>query len=75
MKVDTTPVVTGGRKSIRITTQASFNGGLLIMDALHMPTGCGTWPYASKDSSSRHIVTDPLVLSGQTVPIGHWKAR
>jgi len=44
MKVDTTPQVTGGRKSVRITTQMSFNGGLLIMDALHMPTGCGTWP-------------------------------
>jgi len=44
MKADTTPQVTTGRASVRITTQASFNGGLLIMDALHMPTGCGTWP-------------------------------
>ncbi|KAI0028272.1 concanavalin A-like lectin/glucanase domain-containing protein, partial [Vararia minispora EC-137] len=44
LKVDTTGVVTGGRKSVRITTQYTFNGGLVILDATHMPTGCGTWP-------------------------------
>ncbi|KAJ7212052.1 concanavalin A-like lectin/glucanase domain-containing protein [Mycena pura] len=44
MKVETTPTVSGNRKSIRITTQKSFTGGLVIMDAVHMPTGCGTWP-------------------------------
>ncbi|KAJ7630492.1 glycoside hydrolase family 16 protein [Roridomyces roridus] len=44
MRVETTPTVASVRKSIRITTQASFNGGLVIMDSVHMPTGCGTWP-------------------------------
>ncbi|RXW17418.1 hypothetical protein EST38_g8441 [Candolleomyces aberdarensis] len=44
MRVETTPTVPGNRKSIRITTQATFNGGLVIMDAVHMPHGCGTWP-------------------------------
>lgn len=44
MKVDTTPVVSGNRNSIRIQSQISFNGGLLMLDALHMPYGCGTWP-------------------------------
>ncbi|KAF8167820.1 concanavalin A-like lectin/glucanase domain-containing protein [Crassisporium funariophilum] len=44
MRVETTPSVPGNRKSIRITTQSQFNGGLVIMDSLHMPTGCGIWP-------------------------------
>ncbi|PPQ63720.1 hypothetical protein CVT24_004300 [Panaeolus cyanescens] len=44
MRVETTPNVPANRKSIRITTQVTFNGGLVIMDAVHMPTGCGTWP-------------------------------
>jgi hypothetical protein len=25
-------------------TPRSFTGGLVLMDAVHMPTGCGTWP-------------------------------
>ncbi|KAF7310530.1 GH16 domain-containing protein [Mycena chlorophos] len=44
MKVDTTQTVSGNRDAIRITTQQSFTGGLVILDAVHMPTGCGTWP-------------------------------
>ncbi|KAF9056457.1 concanavalin A-like lectin/glucanase domain-containing protein [Panaeolus papilionaceus] len=44
MRVETTPNVAANRKSIRITTQVTLNGGLVIMDAVHMPTGCGTWP-------------------------------
>jgi len=44
MRVETTPTVSGNRQSIRITTQTSFNGGLVIMDSVHMPTGCGVWP-------------------------------
>ncbi|KAK2461705.1 hypothetical protein APHAL10511_006168 [Amanita phalloides] len=44
MRVETTPNVTNTRQSIRITTQSHWNGGLFIMDAVHMPTGCGTWP-------------------------------
>jgi len=44
MRVETTPNVSGNRKSIRMTTKTGFNGGLVIMDAVHMPTGCGIWP-------------------------------
>ncbi|KAG5646057.1 hypothetical protein DXG03_004480 [Asterophora parasitica] len=44
MRVETTPNVPNTRKSIRITTQSQFNGGLVIMDSVHMPTGCGIWP-------------------------------
>jgi hypothetical protein len=44
MRVDTTPQVSGNRASVRIQTQYTFNGGLVIMDSVHMPTGCGTWP-------------------------------
>jgi len=44
MRVETTETVSGNRKSVRISTQSQFNGGLVIMDSVHMPTGCGTWP-------------------------------
>lgn len=44
MRVETTPQVQSNRQSVRITTQATFNGGLVVMDAVHMPTGCATWP-------------------------------
>ncbi|EJT98851.1 hypothetical protein DACRYDRAFT_23984 [Dacryopinax primogenitus] len=47
MRVSTAQPLPSGytsRPSIRITTQRSFTGGLLIGDIAHMPTGCGTWP-------------------------------
>jgi len=44
MKVDTTETVSGNRKSIRIQSKNTYTGGLLILDAVHMPAGCGTWP-------------------------------
>lgn len=44
MRVDTTPTVSGNRRSVRITTTFSYTGGLVLLDAVHMPTGCGTWP-------------------------------
>ncbi|KAJ6604155.1 concanavalin A-like lectin/glucanase domain-containing protein [Mycena vulgaris] len=44
MRVETTATVDSVRKSIRITTKQSFTGGLVIMDSVHMPTGCATWP-------------------------------
>ncbi|KAF9243916.1 glycoside hydrolase family 16 protein [Melanogaster broomeanus] len=44
MRVETTPTVQTNRMSVRITTDLIFTEGLVIMDAVHMPTGCGTWP-------------------------------
>jgi len=44
MKVDTTQHVSGGRKAIRIHGNLVWTGGMVLMDAHHMPTGCGTWP-------------------------------
>lgn len=44
MKVDTTENVSGGRKAIRISGNLVWTGGMVLMDAYHMPTGCGTWP-------------------------------
>lgn len=44
MRVETTPQVTGNRKSVRIHSNYILNGGLVILDAIHMPYGCGTWP-------------------------------
>ena len=50
MRVETTQNVPGNRKSVRITSKVMFNGGLVVLDAIHMPTGCGTWPYVFSDS-------------------------
>lgn len=46
MGVDSTNVASGrGRNSIRISTQKTYNHGLVILDLAHMPAGqCGTWP-------------------------------
>lgn len=44
MRVDTTEQVSDGRMSVRIHSQEKFNGGLLVLDAIHLPTGCGSWP-------------------------------
>ena len=44
MRVETTPSVQNTRQSVRITTQSNYNGGLFVMQATHMPTGCGVWP-------------------------------
>jgi hypothetical protein len=33
-----------GRRSVRLSSKHTYNHGLYILDATHMPTGCGTWP-------------------------------
>jgi len=33
-----------GRDAVRITSKTSYQTGMFIIDLLHMPTGCGTWP-------------------------------
>lgn len=45
IKVDTSySDTTGGRNSIRIQSNNTYNDGLFIFDILHTPYGCGTWP-------------------------------
>lgn len=44
MGVDSTNVVTAGRPSVRIQSNNAYDHGLVILDAAHMPEGCGTWP-------------------------------
>jgi hypothetical protein len=44
MRVETTERVDRGRMSVRIHNNRVWTGGMVIMDAVHMPVGCGTWP-------------------------------
>lgn len=44
MKMETTQNVGNLRKAVRLHGNLVFTGGLVLMDAVHMPTGCGTWP-------------------------------
>lgn len=44
MRVETTPQVQSTRQSVRISSKLTYTGALVIMDSVHMPTGCGTWP-------------------------------
>jgi hypothetical protein len=32
------------QRSVRITSQKSYNSGLFVIDASNMPVGCSTWP-------------------------------
>lgn len=42
---DTTQLAEGQpRKSVRITSQKTYDGGLFIIDVNAMPHGCGVWP-------------------------------
>ncbi|THU91658.1 hypothetical protein K435DRAFT_673740 [Dendrothele bispora CBS 962.96] len=45
MRVDTTQNIgNNNRESVRITTNSHYDQGMFILDAVHMPTGCGSWP-------------------------------
>jgi hypothetical protein len=44
MAIETTAIVASTRQAVRITTNSQYDGGLWIMDSVHMPTGCATWP-------------------------------
>ncbi|KIP03264.1 glycoside hydrolase family 16 protein [Phlebiopsis gigantea 11061_1 CR5-6] len=44
MRVETTPQVAGTRQSVRVQTVRTYTGALIVMDSVHIPTGCGTWP-------------------------------
>ncbi|KAG8851851.1 hypothetical protein FRB96_009035 [Tulasnella sp. 330] len=59
MRVDTTPVVSGNRMSVRIQSNDDWNGGLFLMDAVHMPIGCVRL-------SARSLETDLASFQGPT---------
>lgn len=44
MAADTTASGGSGRGSVRVSSIETFQHGLFIVDILHIPTGCGTWP-------------------------------
>jgi beta-glucanase (GH16 family) len=44
MAADTTTSGGSGRASVRVSSIETFQHGLFIVDILHIPTGCGTWP-------------------------------
>ena len=46
MGVDSTNVASGrGRQSVRLTSKAMYNHGLIVLDLEHMPgAACGVWP-------------------------------
>lgn len=46
LSVDSTSVASGrGRKSVRLTSKASYNHALIVIDVGHMPANiCGVWP-------------------------------
>ncbi|KAL9073446.1 MAG: hypothetical protein Q9157_004737 [Trypethelium eluteriae] len=45
MGADHNTTTSGGRPSVRIQSQASYNSGLFVLDLSHMPGGeCGSWP-------------------------------
>lgn len=44
MRVETTEKVNRARMSVRIHNNRIWTGGMVLMDAVHMPVGCGTWP-------------------------------
>jgi hypothetical protein len=43
--VDTTNIAgAAGRNAVRLQSNKNWNSGLFVLDFVHMPTGCGTWP-------------------------------
>jgi hypothetical protein len=44
ISVDTTNITPAGRNAVRLQSNKNWNYGLFVLDFLHLPTGCGTWP-------------------------------
>ena len=49
MRADTKKVIESedgmrGRDSIRIASKQHYEDSVVVLDLMHMPTGCGTWP-------------------------------
>lgn len=56
MGVNDTAVQQSGRQSVRLTSQKSYQSGLVVIDVAHMPGGvCGTW-YAPTVRSTFHAI-------------------
>lgn len=73
MRVETTQTVQTNRQSIRIHSKSTFDTGTLaIMDSIHMPTGCGTWPAWWSNGELLHSIfsTSQLIVTGPNWPIG-----
>lgn len=41
---DFTEYAPQGRKSVRLSSKKTYTHGLFVLDVIHMPVGCGTWP-------------------------------
>lgn len=47
MRADDWPVINSsarGRDSVRISSQTSYDEAVFVLDLVHMPAGCATWP-------------------------------
>ncbi|KAL5488226.1 hypothetical protein ACEPAI_6334 [Sanghuangporus weigelae] len=64
LKVDTTPTISGNRKSVRITTENAFTGGIFVLDAIHMPQGCGSWPAFWSNGPNRPATGEIDIIEG-----------
>ncbi|KAJ6609856.1 concanavalin A-like lectin/glucanase domain-containing protein [Mycena sp. CBHHK59/15] len=38
------PPASTGRNSVRITSNSKYSEAVMVLDLMHMPTGCATWP-------------------------------
>ena len=70
IKVETTAKVSGNRMSVRVQSNNNFTGGLVLFDAVHMPSGCGTWPAfwsnGAYDPTASYLGADVMqVLTGR----------
>jgi len=41
-----------GRDSVRISSQTAYTEAVLVLDVVHMPAGCATWPAFWTDSQA-----------------------
>ncbi|KAI5777566.1 concanavalin A-like lectin/glucanase domain-containing protein, partial [Geopyxis carbonaria] len=41
---DATALAPNGRKAVRLESKKRYTHGLFLLDATHVPAGCGTWP-------------------------------
>lgn len=76
MGVDYKNAAPGGRQSVRITSNASYKHGLIILDLAHMPGGiCGTWPALLATPFYRHIYQTNTKTAGPSERTGRTTAK